>query len=552
MISPKRRTIVCIELLHVAGKLLLLLVLCLIHSGGRSACIAAAASCFFSGTRINNYNSKTRPFVRVQKKNSLILRSSSANIVPEQEQDAAITEHVTIKPKIELRWCGEADCMISLRERVVGANSIKFDSPATGQVMYSWTDLGLDGTTSKPARMKKQMKKVDNRTILFLVKRDDEELMKTASKAIRELTEDIGIRVLLQPEQAAKLKLFGVDNELIDLFEPFPEPGFGSNTRIQQVVDETSRSFDQIPDEYDASRRKRPGPDLVVTLGGDGLLMYASQLFPGAVPPILCVAGGSLGFLTPFAKDEMVDAIKGSLGLNHKEEEAQPESLTTAECDIQYTEPVSELGFDESSNLNTEEQKNQCYQNKFQFGLDNQVNISMRMRLDCRVVNGEGIVRARFNVLNEVVIDRGSSPYLANLEAFCDDVHLTTVQADGIIFSTPTGSTAYSMAAGGSVVHPVVPAILVTPICPHVLSFRSMVFPDHVVIRCTVPDDARSDACVAFDGKFRRLLHRGDSVIIQMSEHPVPTIDRMDHTSDWLGSLKRNFNFNTRAKQKPL
>ena len=106
--------------------------------------------------------------------------------------------------------------MISLRERVVGANSIKFDSPATGQVMYSWTDLGLDGITSKTARMKK----VDNRTILFLVKRDDEELMKTASKAIRELTEDIGIRVLLQPEQAAKLKhYYGVDNELIDLFE---------------------------------------------------------------------------------------------------------------------------------------------------------------------------------------------------------------------------------------------------------------------------------------------------------------------------------------------
>jgi NAD+ kinase len=86
---------------------------------------------------------------------------------------------------------------------------------------------------------------------------------------------------------------------------------------------------------------------------------------------------------------------------------------------------------------------------KVKFGANNLICLSMRMRLDCRVFNKEGVVRARFNVLNEVVIDRGSSPYLAALECFCDDVHLTTVQADGVIFSTPTGSTAYSMAAGG-------------------------------------------------------------------------------------------------------
>ena len=108
------------------------------------------------------------------------------------------------------------------------------------------------------------------------------------------------------------------------------------------------------------------------------------------------------------------------------------------------------------------------------------------------------------------------------------------------------------MAAGGSVVHPAVPCILVTPICPHVLSFRSMVFPDHVVLRCYVPEDARSMASVAFDGKHRLDLHRGDSVQIQMSAYPVPTINRGDHSSDWLESLKRSFNFNTRTRQKPL
>jgi NAD+ kinase len=116
---------------------------------------------------------------------------------------------------------------------------------------------------------------------------------------------------------------------------------------------------------------------------------------------------------------------------------------------------------------------------------------------------------------------------------------------------SPTGSTAYSMAAGGSVVHPAVPGILITPICPHVLSFRSMVFPDSVVLRCYVPDDARADASVAFDGRYRRVLHRGIPIQIQMSHYPVPTINRADHSADWLGSLKENFNFNQRVRQKP-
>lgn len=183
---------------------------------------------------------------------------------------------------------------------------------------------------------------------------------------------------------------------------------------------------------------------------------------------------------------------------------------------------------------------------------DGYLCLSIRMRLQCRILNRQGVCRGQFNVLNEVVIDRGSSPYLAALECFCDNHHLTTVQADGIIFATPTGSTAYSMAAGGSVVHPAVPCILVTPICPHVLSFRSMVFPDHVVLHVVVPEDARSEASVAFDGKHRQPLHRGDCIEVSMSPYPIPTLNRHDHSSDWLDSLKRNFGFNARPRQRPL
>jgi NAD+ kinase len=192
-------------------------------------------------------------------------------------------------------------------------------------------------------------------------------------------------------------------------------------------------SDDYTYEMLDSSLMERHGesnPDLVCTLGGDGLLLYASMLFPGPCPPILCVAGGSLGFLTLFTRDEMVDAIKDSLGLLCNRQDMQSMSFYPSASSSMY------------------DGKSQRAESKTTLGLNNCIRISMRMRLNVIVTNQEGIVQARYNVLNEVVIDRARSPYLASLECFVDDVHMTTVQGDGIIFSTPTGSTAYSMSAG--------------------------------------------------------------------------------------------------------
>jgi NAD+ kinase len=233
--------------------------------------------------------------------------------------------------------------------------------------------------------------------------------------------------------------------------------------------------------------------DFVVCLGGDGLILHVSTLFKTAVPPVLSFNLGSLGFLTPFDyanfDDEIQELLEGS-----------------------------------------------CL-------------LSLRMRLTCTILRA-GVASKEFEVLNEVVIDRGSSPYLSNLDCFCDDKYITTVQADGIIMSTPTGSTAYSMSAGGSMVHPSVPAILFTPICPHSLSFRPIVFPDAAKLRIDIAEDARSHAWASFDGKFRQQLRRGDGLIVQMSLYPVPTVNKTDHTGDWFQSLDRAFNFNSRAMQK--
>jgi NAD+ kinase len=155
--------------------------------------------------------------------------------------------------------------------------------------------------------------------------------------------------------------------------------------------------------------------------------MYASHIFSGPVPPILPIAGGSMGFLTPFAREEMLEAVLIALGLKEVEVEEEEDVRGNKKNGDEITPRPMYSDIEPLA-----------------FGNDNQICISMRMRLDCRIFGSDGSLIARYAVLNEVVIDRGSSPYLASLECFCDDVHLTTVQADGIIFATPTGSTAYS------------------------------------------------------------------------------------------------------------
>ena len=97
--------------------------------------------------------------------------------------------------------------------------------------------------------------------------------------------------------------------------------------------------------------------------------------------------------------------------------------------------------------------------------------------------SGDATPMTNLLVLNEVVIDRGPSPYLSNIDLYLDGKLITSVQGDGLIVSTPTGSTAYAVAAGASMMHPSVPAIMVTPICPHSLSFRPIVVPAGVELK---------------------------------------------------------------------
>mmetsp|Transcript_8266 Transcript_8266/g.17049 ORF Transcript_8266/g.17049 Transcript_8266/m.17049 type:complete len:442 (+) Transcript_8266:137-1462(+) len=260
--------------------------------------------------------------------------------------------------------------------------------------------------------------------------------------------------------------------------------------------------------------------DLIMCLGGDGVILHASSLFQGPCPPLLGFNLGSMGFLAPHTFTGMKKSVEEAMMLSAPNEDEKYQR-NLAPCDG--------------------------------------VPITLRMRLYCEIwTNGtrkedtEG-----FHILNELVIDRGPSSFLSMIECYELTLNnelrlLTKVQADGLIVSTATGSTAYSVSAGGSMVHPSVPAILVTPICPHSLSFRPVVLPDSAVILLRVPEDARSTAWVCFDGKSRQEVKRGDGVMIQMSQYPMPTINWGDQMSEFVGSLVRCLNWNDREEQKPL
>ena len=242
--------------------------------------------------------------------------------------------------------------------------------------------------------------------------------------------------------------------------------------------------------------------DFVICLGGDGTLLYASSLFQQSVPPVMAFHLGSLGFLTPFKFD------------NFRQ-------------DINYV-------------------------------LEGHAALTLRSRLRCVVTRTETgrpdsarpETPVDVLVLNEVVIDRGPSPYLSCLDLYLGGRPITSVQGDGVIVSTPTGSTAYSVAAGASMMHPSVPAIMVTPICPHTLSSRPIVVPAGVELRIDVADDSRSGAWVSFDGRGRSELKKGDSVTVTTSVFPIPSVCATDQIQDWFASLDQCLRWNDRKKQR--
>ena len=158
-----------------------------------------------------------------------------------------------------------------------------------------------------------------------------------------------------------------------------------------------------------------------------------------------------------------------------------------------------------------------------------------RMRLRVTLTH-DGSQICDETVLNDVVINRGASAGLAHIRTYIDAHFLTEYRADGLIVSTPTGSTAYSLAAGGPIVHPGINSIVLTPICPFTLTNRPLIVPDSVEIKIQLAEKS-SDANVTFDGQVGRAISDQDVIMIRKGAHPIHVITLPDH-DDYFDLLK--------------
>jgi NAD+ kinase len=206
------------------------------------------------------------------------------------------------------------------------------------------------------------------------------------------------------------------------------------------------------------------GLDLLVVLGGDGTLLHGAALVADEGVPVLGINLGRLGFLTPFAPADARATIAA--------------------------------------------------------GLAGSLAVEERLRLRVRVIRASGDVVAVHDALNDAVIAQSAMARLIQVVAALDGRRITSYRADGLIVATPTGSTAYNLAAGGPILSPGQTSLAITPICPHTLTNRPLVIPSMGRLDISLNGGSRS-VVLTIDGQVAYPLRPGDRVEITQSPHPA-------------------------------
>ncbi len=231
--------------------------------------------------------------------------------------------------------------------------------------------------------------------------------------------------------------------------------------------------------------------DVLLTLGGDGTLLRGARFLNGHAAPILGVNLGRLGFLTTCAAEELPDAMR------HLSSGAY-----SAEA---------------------------------------------RMALDASVIGVNGVEHTRLFALNDIVLHKGGFARVLTISVAADGEPIARFSADGLCVSTPTGSTGYSLSAGGPVVVPTLETILVTPISPHTLALRPLVLPAGIVLSLQA-SDGPSELLVTADGQVGSTFAPGETLTVRRAERPVLIVrfpgttffERLSRKLGWGGLANRD------------
>ena len=233
---------------------------------------------------------------------------------------------------------------------------------------------------------------------------------------------------------------------------------------IETRLDEAAASYIGVPD---LPREEVPeGTQLVIVLGGDGTLLSAARAVAGRVIPLFPVNLGGLGFLTAITLEQLYPELERAL---RGEQRVVPRRMLHGE------------------------------------------------------LVRDGKILKSYEALNDVVIAKTQIARMIDLETYVDSQYVSTFKADGLIVATPTGSTAYSLSAGGPIVYPAVAALCITPVCPHMLTNRPVLVAETSVIEiiCQASD---KEAFLTVDGQVGEPLHHDDHVVCKSSQHSVHLI----------------------------
>jgi NAD+ kinase len=235
---------------------------------------------------------------------------------------------------------------------------------------------------------------------------------------------------------------------------------------LKVLLDESAAESCSSLDKASAREKLVSESDLLVVLGGDGTLLAAARLLGDREIPILAVNLGSLGFLTSVTLDELYPLLEATLAGKH--------------------------------------------------------SISERMVLKAQLMRRGALVEGA-RALNDAVVNQAALARLMDFDVHVDGSHVGRYRADGIIVATPTGSTAYSLAAGGPIVFPDMQAFVITPICPHMLTNRPLVIPDTSRIEI-VPEQHGEPVHLTLDGQVGFQLQPRDRVAIQRAKTRVQLV----------------------------